>query len=409
MKILARYPVAVIVIAQLFGTSLWFSPNSAAENLIRAWSLTAVQLGQLTSAVQIGFIAGTLLLAISGLADRFSASRIFAVSSLVGAAFNAAFALLAAGLDQALMMRFLVGLCLAGIYPLGMKMVIAWTQGSAGSTLGLLVGMLTLGTALPHAVRAAGADLSWQGVIVTSSILALAGGAAVFLLGDGPYLAKAGARKTVRWGAALRVFKDRNFLSCAMGYFGHMWELYAFWTVVPFLVADAVRGSGLSTGRTVSALSFVVIGVGIVGCVVAGLMSQRFGSPRVAAVALFTSGLMCLLYPIFSVAGMLVSIVLLIVWGVAVIADSGQFSAIAARVCPPNVVGSALAIQNSVGFLITVGSITLATSLVEDLGSKVGWLLLPGPVIGLLFFRRLLLAAQPDSQSSSLTVPASHQ
>ena len=141
MNFLKSHPVAVIVIAQLFGTSLWFSPNSAAPDLIRSWHLTAVGLGQLTSAVQIGFILGTLLLATTGLADRFAASRIFALASVLGAGFNAVFALLATGLDQAIVLRFAIGLCLAGIYPLGMKMVIAWTKGQAGSTLGLLVAM----------------------------------------------------------------------------------------------------------------------------------------------------------------------------------------------------------------------------------------------------------------------------
>ena len=159
-NVLQRRPVATIVLAQLFGTSLWFSPNSAAEDLMRAWLLTPGAFGQLTSAVQVGFIAGTLMLAVSGLADRFSASRIFAVSGVFGAAFNAAFALLPVGFGQALVLRLVVGICLAGIYPLGMKMVIGWSRGNAGASLGLLVAMLTLGTALPHAIRAGGGDIS---------------------------------------------------------------------------------------------------------------------------------------------------------------------------------------------------------------------------------------------------------
>ncbi len=188
MNALRRHPVGTIVLAQLFGTSLWFSPNSAADDLMRAWSLSPAAFGHLTSAVQVGFIAGTLLLAVSGLADRFSASRIFAIASVTGAAVNAAFALAPVGFGQALALRLGVGLCLAGIYPLGMKMVIGWRRGHAGASLGLLVAMLTLGTALPHAIRAAGGDLSWQAVVLTSSFLAWAGAAAIFLLGDGPHL-----------------------------------------------------------------------------------------------------------------------------------------------------------------------------------------------------------------------------
>ena len=392
MKLLARHPVATIVIAQLLGTSLWFSPNSAADDLVRAWSLSTAQLGQLTSAVQIGFILGTLLLAISGLADRFRASRIFLVSCLSGAVFNAAFALAPVSFHQALLLRLAVGVCLAGIYPLGMKMVISWSRANASQTLALLVAMLTLGTALPHGVRAMGGAWSWQAVVVTSSVLALTSGIVIAILGDGPFLARAEGGKRPSWGEAILVFRDRTFRSSAIGYFGHMWELYAFWTAVPFLAAGALRPTGAVPWQ-VSACAYAIIASGALGCVLAGQMTQRFGSAPVAAIALLISGTMCLAYPFIAVhAGVAWSIVALLIWGMAVIADSAQFSAISARACPPHLVGSAFAIQNSIGFLVTVLPISLVTGQIEQLGVNVAWLLAPGPLVGLLFFRPVLRA-----------------
>ncbi|MEK9774753.1 MAG: MFS transporter, partial [Quisquiliibacterium sp.] len=178
-----RYAIAAIVFAELLGTSLWFSANAAADDLSRAWGLGAAQIGHLTSAVQLGFIAGTLGFSLSGLADRFRASRIVAACALFGAVTNAGFALLSGGLASALLWRFLTGISLAGIYPLGMKLVVGWAPQRAGEVLGWLVGMLTLGTALPHGIRAIGAGLSWQGVVLASSALALVGAALILKLG----------------------------------------------------------------------------------------------------------------------------------------------------------------------------------------------------------------------------------
>ena len=379
--------VGLIVLAQWLGTSLWFSPNSAADDLMAAWHIGSAQFAWLIAATQSGFIAGTLWLAYSGWADRYSASRIFAIACIAGASINAGFSGAWTGFESGLLMRFAVGVCLAGIYPLGMKMIVGWVGSKSGAALGLLVGMLTLGTALPHGIRALGASLPWQAVIQASSVLAVVGAALVYFLGDGPHLKKNPAHQANSLGRAFGVFKMPDFRAAALGYFGHMWELYAFWAVLPWLAAQLLldaRQLYPDLPGSVAAISFLGIAAGFLGCILGGRLSHKFDSILIAALALLASGLMCLVYPLLAQDWVGLRLAVLLVWGFFVVADSPQFSSVSARSCPPEWVGSALAIQNSIGFFITIVSITLMLGVIDALGSQAVWLLLPGPVLGLL-------------------------
>ncbi len=379
-------PVAIIAVAQLLGTSLWFSANSAADDLRRAWGASVSDIGILTSAVQLGFILGTLVFALSGLADRFPASRIFSVCALLGATFNACFAWLWTGIASGAVFRFAVGICLAGIYPIGMKLIVSWVPERTGSALAYLVAMLTLGTALPHALRLIGAAWKWQYIIGTSSALAVLAALLIHVLGDGPNLVLRRGMPGTQMGGVLGAFASRDFRAAALGSFGHMWELYAFWTIIPLLIVRTSLNVNLHNFK-VSGLAFAIISAGALGCVGGGLFSRKVGSARVAAVSLSLSGLCCFIFALaWQVFSPVALLALFLVWGAAVVADSPQFSALSARACPPSLVGAALAIQISIGFAITIVSIAIVTGLFNRLGAEVAWVLLPGPLFGLLGF-----------------------
>ncbi|MCE8032389.1 MFS transporter [Billgrantia tianxiuensis] len=390
-----RHPLAVIVLAQLCGTSLWFSVNGVGLSLSRDLGFSEVDLGRLTLAVQAGFICGTLFIATTGLADRFRASRIFALSCLAGALVNAGFVLAAQHMPLAMLLRFCTGLCLAGIYPLGMKLVIGWTPRHTGAALAWLVGMLTLGTALPHLLRGSTLGMPWEWPLLGASLLALLGGAAIHRLGDGPHLPPPSGKARLTDGLA--ALGEGRFRAVAGGYFGHCWELYAFWMLTPFLVYREIERLAASTDL-VAWLSFGVIALGLAGCVGGGLVSRHLGSLWVSRWALAASGTICLVYPLFAWAPPGLLLALLFLWGLTVIADSPQFSALAAATAPRERIGSTLAVMNAVGFALTIPAISLTTTLWALQDVWVLWWLLPGPILGLWSLRGLTDPARPAAK-----------
>jgi predicted MFS family arabinose efflux permease len=380
-----RHILPVIVISQFAGTSLWFASNGVMPDLQASWGLGREAIGYTTSAVQFGFIAGTLLFSILTIADRFSPRVVFFACAVLGAVSNFMIRAFADGLTSLLILRFATGFFLAGIYPVGMKIAASWYERGLGEALGWLVGAVVAGTAFPHLLRGAGVSLPWETVIVTISAVAAAGGVLLLaLVPDGPF-SKRGAKLDLR--AAFSVFRSGDLRAAAFGYFGHMWELYTVWAFVPVVVAGYAAKSSITVN--VSLWSFVMIGVGAVGCVLGGLASNRLGSARVAAWQLGVSGVCCLLSPFMFFLPPVLFFTYLIVWGVAVVGDSPQYSALTAVTAPQHLVGSALTIVTSVGFLLTIPSLELVNWLVAHLPSRFVYLaLVPGPALGLVALAR---------------------
>ncbi len=384
--------------AQFAGTSMWFAGNAVVDDIARAAGAHSGALGAITTAVQLGFIVGTLVYAVALVSDRFSPSRVFLVSAVLGALFNGAGALGfgwagSLGLSEysaALLLRFGTGFFLAGVYPVGMKLAADWFGAGLGRALGYLVGALVIGTALPHLVRANVGTLPWEMVLITTSLLSIAGGLAVRIgVGDGPYRRRSGSFQP---GAIVAAFREPGFRAAALGYFGHMWELYAFWAFVPVaLSARLSAGAQVVEPTTVSALAFGVIAMGGLGCVVGGYLALRRGSAVVAATSLAVSGALCLASPLVHLAPFPLYLALLFVWGFAVVADSPQFSTLVARSARPEIRGSALTIVNCIGFAITIPSIQVLTAASTRLSPQWPLLFLAiGPVLGLLAMRRVL-------------------
>ncbi len=380
--------LVVVCTSVLLASSTWFSGTAALPSLAAAWDLSAAQGAWLTMSVQLGFIVGTFLYSLLNLADVFNARRVFFASALAGAGFNAAFAFGADSLGVGLALRFCTGVTLAGVYPVGMKIVASWFRTGLGWRLGVMVGALTLGTASPFLLRTVAADLGWRDVVALASGLAVVGGTLMLVaVGDGPHLR---GRASFNARMLVRVFEDKRFRYTAFGYFGHMWELYAFWSLVSFFLGASLADDGPAWTDRVPLLAFITIGVGAIGCAGGGWISRRVGERRVALVSLIASATLCATsgFAYDLPPPLLLAFVLL--WGLVVVSDSPQFSALAARYCPPEYTGTALTVQNGIGFAITLASIQLVPIVAAHTTWRWAFAILTiGPLLGAHFTRRL--------------------
>ena len=373
-----------LVLAQFAGTSLWFAVNAVMPDLQQQMGWPASAVGRLTSALQLGFIVGTLVFALLAIADRFSARRVFLFCALAGALCTLGALMRIASFSELLLWRAATGFFLAGIYPVGMKIASQWFPEGLGVALGWLVGALVLGSASAHGIRALSVELPWSMVMISVALLAAAGGLILFMAIPEPPNTTANTKK-LEMQALATIWTDWRVRASVLGYFGHMWELYTFWVLVPLILATQLNGQALSFA------AFGVLGIGAVGCIGGGWLAKRWGSARVATLQLSMSGICCLLAPWLMSAPLIWFLLWLAIWGITAAGDSPQFSTLTASNAPKHAVGSVLTLTNCIGFALSIVSIELFTSLAQEhqLSSLLPWLGI-GPLLGVLAMRPLL-------------------
>ena len=384
-------PVAILLIAlcQLLALSVWFSASAVAPAMSRAFPLSDLQVSLFTSAVQAGFVTGTLASAALGLADRIDPRRLFSIAALVAAIANALILVLEPGSAAVYALRFITGACMAGTYPVGMKMVASWARNDLGLLVAILVGALTLGSSSPHLFNVFG-GVDWRFTIAATSVSALVAAILIFAVRLGPAMARA---RTVAARHALTAFRDPALRLANFGYLGHMWELYAMWAWLGVFLAASFHldAGGFDPATLAGWVAFLAIGVGgLAGCLAAGLLADRWGRTRTTALAMAVSGACAATIGLgFGGAPWLVAAIA-IVWGASVIADSAQFSASVTELSDPERVGTMLTVQTCAGFALTLATIHLMPLLIDTLGWRYAFAPLAiGPAWGVIAMLRL--------------------
>lgn len=382
----SRSALAWVAFSELLALSLWFSASAVAPSLAVDWALDTGQVAGLTSWVQIGFVVGALAIAATNTADAVSSRTLFAASALLGATANSGLLLMdASTVNTAMLLRFVTGVALAGVYPSGMKIVAGWFRSGRGLALGVLIGALTIGSALPHLVRGFGLD--WPTVVSASSLAAVASAGIVWrFVGSGPFAASTARFEFNQIGELAR---NRRYRLATLGYLGHMWELYALWAWAGLFLTASQEQSGSRYGN-VAVITFIVIAIGAFGAWAAGVFSDRHGRATAASVAMMISGALAALSPVFFGASGWIVIALMLVWGAAVVADSAQFSVIVTEVTAAERRGTALTLQTALGFLLTLVTIRGTPSIADWMGWRWAFLWLAiGPLVGVIAMRRL--------------------
>lgn len=376
-----KWPMLLVLsLAVLLAKAVWFSASAVAPALTDAWSLDEGGQAWLTMSVQLGFVAGALVSALLNLADRISTRWLLAISALLAGLATALIPMLANEIATALPLRFLSGFFLAGVYPVGMKIMATWTREDRGLGIGLLVGALTLGSAGPHLLKYFGGLGQWQPVLYLAAGSAVLGGLiGAALVHEGPYRSTA-AR--FNWKYVGEIFRDREIVLANLGYLGHMWELYAMWAWAPIFLLASFEKSGTDP-RWASLTAFAVVGIGLISSIWAGKMADRIGRTTITMASLVISGLCALLVGRLFGGNPALVVAVCLIWGLAVIADSAQFSACISELCDPKYIGTALTVQTSLGFLLTVLTVRLIPSLVAWVGWEWAFAFLAiGPAIG---------------------------